>query len=62
MLGDFVMYSGSTVEIYIDLRDYTNNSYTLSSDDGCTFTKSYYYQNGLKYSFLFYDGYPYLRT
>lgn len=60
--GDFVVDVGSMVEIYIDLRDYLNNTYKLSPEDGCTFTKSYYIQNDQKYSFLFYDGFPYLRT
>jgi hypothetical protein len=40
--GDFIVDVGSMVEIYIDLRDYLNNTYKLSPEDGCTFTKSYY--------------------
>jgi len=60
--GDFTIDVGSMVEVYIDLRDYLNNTYRPSSDEGCSFTKSYYIQNGQKYSFLFYDGFPYLRT
>lgn len=60
--GDFTIDVGSMVEVYIDLRDYLNNTYRPSPDEGCSFTKSYYIQNGQKYSFLFYDGFPYLRT
>ena len=54
--------AGSTVEILIDLRDYLNNTYQMSPSDGCTFTKSYYTLKEQKYSFLFYDGFPYLKT
>ncbi len=56
------MNVGSTIEVLIDLRDYLNNTYQISPQDGCTFTKSYYVQNDQKYSFLFYDAFPYLRT
>ncbi len=40
--GEFVIEVGAMVEVYIDLRDYLNNTYKLSPEDGCTFTKSYY--------------------
>jgi hypothetical protein len=62
LLGDFIIDVGSMVEVYIDLRDYLNNTYKLQPEDACTFTKSYYVQNDQKYSFLFYDNFPYLRT
>ena len=57
-----MMDVGSMVSIYIDLRDYLNNTYTISPSDGCSFTSSYYTQNSQKSSFLYYDGYPYLKT
>lgn len=42
LLGDFSAPVGSMVEIYLDLRDYLNNTYKMSPEDGCSFTKSYY--------------------
>jgi hypothetical protein len=61
-MGDFAVYVGAMIEIKIDLRDYLNNEYKIPPEESCTFTKSFFTQNGQKYSFLFYDGFPYLRT
>jgi len=45
-MGDYVTIVSAQVSIYLDLRDYLNQTYTLSPAEGCDFRNSYYTQNG----------------
>lgn len=56
------MNAGSTVEVFLDLRNNLNNTFTPRPEDGCSFSGSFYQIGDTKYSFLFQDEFPFLRT